>query len=245
MAINKTLAEPPPPADASVSLTSKTIEVRNGLKFTFPVPADVATFDTLAKRVGACLEGAISDTAYRGVLPDIWEALAYRLSVDNPSIVRETKDAPGAKPDDKGKVRQVPKLSDPQFVDHVAATLGVDATTFQSIVDDITTNGWDYTDDAGKVTHLVIAFDPSVRERVAKIVKPTNDDIAVAKDLIAQGTDGLATSLSKISVMTKSTYDATGKDGDALVAVVALAVREYRLAKAKLANAQTKSELAA
>ena len=69
-------------------MTSKTIEVRNGLKFTFGVPADVASFNVLAKRVGACLDGAISDTAYRGVLPDIWEALAYRLSVDNPGIVR-------------------------------------------------------------------------------------------------------------------------------------------------------------
>ena len=194
------------PLEGSVSMTSKTIEVRNGLKFTFGVPADVASFDVLAKRVGACLDGAISDTAYRGVLPDIWEALAYRLSVDNPGIVRETKDAPGAKPDDKGQIRQVPKLSDPQFVDHVAATLGVDATTFQSIVDDITTNGWDYTDATGKVTHLTITFDPSVRERQPKIVKPTNDDIAVAKDLVAQGADGLATSLAKISTMTKSTY---------------------------------------
>ena len=233
------------PLEGSVSMTSKTIEVRNGLKFTFGVPADVATFDVLAKRVGACLDGAISDTAYRGVLPDIWEALAYRLSVDNPGIVRETKDAPGAKPDDKGQIRQVPKLSDPQFVDHVAATLGVDATTFQSIVDDITTNGWDYTDATGKVTHLTITFDPSVRERQPKIVKPTNDDIAVAKDLVAQGADGLATSLAKISTMTKSTYVVAGVEGDALTNVVALAVREYRLAKAKLANQQTKNELAA
>ena len=229
----------------NLNMVSKTIEVRNGLKFTFGAPGDVATFDTLAKRVGACLDGAVSDTAYRGVLPDIWEALAYKLSVDNPSIVRETKDAPGAKADSNGKVRQVPKLSDPQFVDHVAATLGVDATGFQPIVDDITTNGWDYTDDAGKVEHLTITFDPSIRERQPKIVKPTNDDIGVAKDLIAQGTDNLSISLSKVSQMTKTTYVLDGLDGDALVNRVALAVREYRLAKARLANQQTKNELAA
>lgn len=73
-----------------ISKTFKTLD----MKFSIEVPETADEFDQLAKRKGACVESAVNNEVYRGVLPQIrslfLEAVSARTGVE-----RATKEVPG------------------------------------------------------------------------------------------------------------------------------------------------------
>ena len=216
-----------------------TKQANNGLKLTVEVPETPSEFDTLAKREGACLDGGINDTLYRGVFPDFWDAMAAVLFAEH-GVEHLMKDHPDGKKNDKGEVLQVRSESNPKYVNRVAASLGVEPTSFQSIADKICSEGWDETttDSKGVTTteHYELRFDPSVRERATKVPSIGKQDMADAAKFIAQGSDGLSVTLSKIAAVTGKTTDVTGLLGEPLQKAVALAIRDYRHTIAKQAT---------
>lgn len=225
-----------------MKLVTKT--ARNGLKFTTMTPESVQEHDTLARRDGAALEGAINDTWYRGVFPDFWEAIAYILSRKY-NVERRLKPHPQGKTyaegDRKGQPIMVSDESDPELVDRIAALQSDDPKKWlrevvQPICDEVGANGWDYENADGTIEHVTIAYDPSERERKERVAKPGKFDTENATKFITEGQD-LARICRNATKLTGKTYTLDGLEGDALVNALALVVRDYRIAVSKQAPA--------
>jgi hypothetical protein len=233
-------------------MKSDTKEVRNGIKFTVPVPENATEFDTLAGEVGAHMSEANDNIWYRGVLPDCWFWLATALNVQHikthPELARKMKAHPDGKKhtegEKKGQVIMVSGESDPQYVDRVAAELKVQPTSFQSLADEICNMVGPKTKVFGTDTNLadgerLISFDPKARARGSgpAIAK---GDIEVAKQLIALGPKGFGVALKNLEKELGRKIEVPAKDHpnhDAeLVKAVAIGFRDFRTSEsAKLA----------
>ncbi len=134
-----------------------------GLTAKISVPSDIAEFDKLAKKDGACFDEAVSNVVYRGVLNGIRDSFCEAVQNDT-KIERKTKDT--GKKDAKGQALFVYDESEGKYIDRVQAALGLDdaafAVKFQSVMDDSTNPA--VTAEDGTVSYPN-AFDPSQTER--------------------------------------------------------------------------------
>lgn len=185
------------------------------LKGYVQVPETAEEFDQLAKKAGACVDEAVNNVLYRGVLADFRSAVVAELERET-GIQRKTKDHPEGKKytndqkDENGNI--VAKKGDPiqvldetesKYIQRVAAEQGKQPSDYQYIADRVLTQ----KDDAG---NLLISFDPSQTERKAPSTGPTKQDLNSAIALQQAGVadqNKLATALGRMSQLTKVNYD--------------------------------------
>ena len=184
-----------------------------GLNGKVQAPQTPEEFDSLAKRIGACLDEAVANVLYRGVLADFRGELCDKIEATH-SIKRLTKDHPEGKKDAAGNTIRVVDESENKYIARAAAELGQPVNVFQPLADEVCKD---------------LVFDPSQRERKAGAGMPGKTDLETARTLIAQGPEKLAISLGKIGAVTGTTITLTG-DEAAQVVQVALAIKAYRAA---------------
>lgn len=104
-----------------------------GVKPTFLVPATVEEFDQNAKKVGACLQEAVNNVIYRGVLADFRATFCEEVEKDT-GIERKWKTVERGK--DK-KAVEVWDETEGDYITRVIATKGwtEDRTSLQAIAD--------------------------------------------------------------------------------------------------------------
>lgn len=128
-------------------MVNQTVEVRNGLKFTFSRPGDEAEYIKAANRgTDAMLLDAVDNNIYRTGLPDAWQMLGEAL-MKQYNVQRKTKPHPNA--DKAAKGETVVDETWPAFTDRIAAEQGVEPTAFQSIVDSFEVIPLDLTERKG------------------------------------------------------------------------------------------------
>jgi hypothetical protein len=148
-----------------------------GLKVNISVPSTVEEFDQNAKRTGACLDEAINNTVYRGVLADFREKFCEALETHT-AIPRHTKDS--GKKDSDGNAIMLYTESEGDYPKRAAAEQGVEVATYQHIADAVAAE---------------LVFDASARERKAPTPKKLPD---WAKKVAEEFLSG-AKSLEKLS----------------------------------------------
>jgi hypothetical protein len=191
-----------------------------GLKGKVQVPENAAEFDQLAKREGACVEEAVNNVLYRGVLADFRSAVVAEL-VKETNKPLNTKPHPDGKKDTAGNILQVVDETEAKYINRVAAELGKNVSDFQYLADRV----MELKDETGAP---VVAFDPTQRERKAPVAAgPTKQDIANAQALIGAGREKFDKALARVSAITGKTYDNNAAFAD--VNIAAAVFREYRL----------------
>lgn len=197
-----------------------------GLDVNLSVPESVEEFDLNAKRKDACLDEATNNVVYRGVLNGLRELFLYGQDEDKEKELAKfdgieqrtgiinTMVPTGEKKKD-GTAIMKRDLSDAKFFEKVLAQLGVEASHFQSVMNEV----------AG-----LVEFDASAIERTGpKIVKIGQNWIDAAKDVIANDKFGkLGTQYHKF----------VGKEIVLPTAVAALASDASDEAKTKHAEAE-------
>lgn len=212
-------------------MKSATKEVKYGLKVTCDQPESVEEFDKLAKRDGACLDEAVDNIWFRGVLGDAWYGLAVTLNQETGSTF-DMQDSGNKKKDGTPQMERV--LTDPKHVGKLMKDHNLSTADVQVVLDRVMKDGYDVTSADGKTTkHYEVKFDPSVSETSERIAKPGKGDLEMADKFIAQGDDKLAITMGKITQVTGETTNLDGLDAEAKRNAVALAVRSYRFAIAK------------
>jgi hypothetical protein len=187
--------------------------------FVKDVPETAAEFDTLAGKVGACLEFAKNYVMFHRVLGSFRADLMKAVAEDS-EITPKTE----PHPKDKDKVVIVEKPV--PYIERVCAERKVDVTTYQPIADAICDG--DGKEDNGYLfkDFLVATARGEGGPAIGK------QDLEDARTLIAQGPDKLATSLKKIVKVTGAPITLTG-DADKDVKIVALSIKAYRKAMTK------------
>lgn len=132
------------------------------------VPASNEDFDSNAKKAGACLEEAINNVVYRGVLNDFRDKFCDAVEAKT-GVERRTQ--PTGKKDDKGADILEYAESEKKYVDRVRAEKGwtEDNSVLQSIADEIATT---------------LTFDASATERKPSLPKKLANDFRVAAERI-------------------------------------------------------------
>jgi hypothetical protein len=201
-------------------MVNKTVEVRNGLKFTFSVPADVDEYNKAANRgTTAVLDDAIDNNVYRTGLPDGWQMLGEALEKQY-NVKRLTKPHTNAEKAAKGET--VIAETWPAFVDRVAAQNGAEPTSFQPIVD----------------SFEVIPLDLTERKGSGGAALVGKGDLDMALQFINSGPEKCARALGKIAkVLGTPVYALTG-DLTVDQKQVGLQIKTYRteLAKREMAK---------
>ena len=162
-----------------------------GLNFNFGVPESAEEYDSLAKRVGACLDSAVANHMYRGVFAEVRAGFVEALETST-GIKRKTKET--------GKTRTI-KGSD-GAADTTEAILVWDETEadyFARVCAETSTTPESYQSALDKVVAGVV-FDPSAAERAAPGPKTVAKKFTVAAQTILDAGAGTkaAAKLSEI-----------------------------------------------
>lgn len=176
-----------------------------GLKFNFSVPESAAEFDTLAKRVGACNDSAVSNEMYRGVHPQIRSLFLDAVSAQT-SIERKTKETgkertikgENGAPDTKEAI-VVWAETESDFFSRVLAETKTDAAAYQPLLDSV----------AAK-----LVFDPSAAESTPSAPRKTAKKwLDAAEEIIKQGKgDIVAAKLAeKLGIPVDSSPESLGR----------------------------------
>lgn len=203
-----------------------TVEVRNGLKFPFSVPADIETFNEDAKdrppdawNLAPVLSDAIDNNLYRGGLPSVWARLAEAIFAEY-KVARLTKPHPNKEKAAKGET--VDGETDPHYVDRVAVVAGIDLDTpeglktFQAFVDKLGITTLDLSIVKGEGKGLI-----------------GKGDLDMAKVYMDAGHDKLQKALKKLSQMTGEEVPKLTGDASADQKTIALMIKAGRAAFAK------------
>lgn len=180
----------------------KEVQVKSlGLVYPVKVPETVEEFDTLAGKVGACLESAIANEIYRGTNAEFRsafiDALPEATGIQRNAIAtgetEEIEDEDGNK-----STVEVTKLEDEgKYFDRVCAELGIDKSDsaakqarFQDIIDKL------YADEKTSWS-----FDPSPAKRKSGARKPaklTKSALETAAYVISLGEENLQTVVANL-----------------------------------------------
>ena len=151
-----------------------------GHKFNINVPESVDEFDSLAKKVGACLEAAIDHEVYHGTLGDIRDAFATKVEEVH-GIKRREIGTGVFEGEGEAKAEVTKTEKNDVFLSRVAAEKNLTGEApFQDIANMLSHGG-----------AAEVKFDPSVRERKAPKAP------VVAKWAIEQATKFLAEASEK------------------------------------------------
>lgn len=180
-----------------------------GLTLSISVPSTVAEFDQNAKKEGACLEQAVNNILYRGVLAefrgDFCEAVEKAFSLE-----RKTKDTGRTKTvkDEKTGVETKESIfvyaeSEAEFIDRVIASKGITRESLQPLADAVlAAKNADGT--------LKIVFDASATEKkVAGPKKLAAKFSDAAKQLLESGKAEQFN--KKLAAAKLATFTATGE----------------------------------
>jgi len=157
-----------------------------GLNLNISVPESVEEFDQNAKKAGACLNEAINNILYRGVLADFRSLFCEKVE-EAYGVERQTKDTGRTKKvkDANGKETEesifVYSESEAKFIDRVIASKGLTREALQPLADAVLSA----KDENG---NLIIAFDASATEKkVSGPKKLAQKYTDAAKTLLADG----------------------------------------------------------
>jgi hypothetical protein len=204
-------------------------------------PADVATYDLLAKRENACRDAANKQQLFHGSYGDIRAAVTGKLVAaghGTPKLfigkveVVEVKDAEdkvtgyenvsGAHKSFKADA-DVKVEPDKAFFDRVCAEKGVDATYFKDLIQDAANEN---------------PFDPSRKERASGPRKIAKTYLETAAAIIEAGAhEGVASSLEELL---ERTIDVS--DPETRLQVLAAAISDNEARERKERDAQAKSK---
>ena len=152
-----------------------------GLTLKIQVPRDVAEFDANAKRVGACLENAVDNVVYRGVLnrarPAFVKLFSEKTGV-SPRTIEETVVVEDGST--KTVTKRDPRDTDDRFIKRVLAERGETIEQYQSLMDTVP----DVRDAEG---NLVVVFDASKAERQVKSPTIPKRFVEAAKVIVEKG----------------------------------------------------------
>ncbi len=157
-----------------------------GLKFNVSVPADVAEYDTLAKRPGACLNDAISSTLYRSTFADFrWKFVQAieEMAKKDPRIPLMTRTK--VKAEDGTESEEITE-TEAKYWKRVKAALGLETdeaaqTFFATTISEI---------------EKTLKCDPSLREKSEKAPSISKQITEMVDGVLAKG-DATAAKFAK------------------------------------------------
>ena len=181
-------------------ITAKTL----GFTININVPSSVEEFDQLAKKVGACLNEAVKNVIYRGVLNTFRAKFVEAVEAET-SIARKTKPTGKFEKDDAGKDTEVPILvyaeTEGDYFDRVLANPDA-PRTLES-----------FTDLANRIAADLV-FDPSESEKKPAGPKKLSKAVLdAAKTIIDAGkADAVAAMLAtKLGITVDSTQESLAR----------------------------------
>lgn len=199
-----------------------------GVQCRVSVPESVEEFDTLAKRTGACLDEAINNVIYRGVLADFRDALVTAV-IGKTGIARTSEPEKNGKKKEDGSPVMVFTESEGKYLDRAVSASGLSEADFQAIADEVCGS----VDASGQP---VITFDPSERERKTREASVGKQDLEMALAFLTGDESKLKKVLKNISKIGEMDITLTG-DQAVDQRAIALGIKAVRNNTAKLLGA--------
>ena len=176
-----------------------------GLDFPLNVPETAAEYDQLAKREGACVESAVANTVYRGLLPQVRQLLTDAVA-EQTGIERRTKPT--------GKTRTI-KGEDgaPDTTEEIVVWAETEAAYFDRVLAEKGAKKEDFLSLLTSITSK-LAFDPSEAEAPPKApTKVAKKWLDAAEQIIREGRgDRIAAQLaSKLGIPVDTSAESLGR----------------------------------